>query len=94
MEYFSTAAGDRIRVVCESAGRSFSGDVSLAVSRDSDAGRTHGVLTSGAHADAIHALFAAGDEFRIVVEPAGESEATTYESCVLLSSSGKWITAR
>ncbi|MFC6824955.1 hypothetical protein [Halopelagius fulvigenes] len=92
MKQFSTSDGDEIRVECEETDQSFSGSLSLVVSCDSDADvqLIDGVLTSSAHGDEIHSLFACEAEFRIIVESAGSGETIVYENCTLLSSSGKW----
>lgn len=94
MRHFSTADGDDIRVKCEREDRSFADDLSLTVRRRSTVQLIDGVLTSDAHGDDLHELFARGAAFRILLTPADARETTVFRNCTLLSSSGKWMTAK
>ena len=96
MKQYRTAARDEIRVEFERAGPevSIDDDLALAVSCGTEAPPVDGVLTTSAHADAIHDLFGRGERFRIVVSPADAAGTITYEDCLLLSSSGKWTAPR
>lgn len=98
MKHYRTAAGDGIRVEFDRPGAgaeaTIADDLALAVSRGADDPSVDGVLTTSAHADAIHDLFDRGERFRIVVDPADDDGTIAYEGCQLLSSSGKWTARR
>ncbi|QCJ47375.1 hypothetical protein [Haloprofundus sp. MHR1] len=92
MDRYDTAEGDEVRVESEHGDRVVAEDLSLAVRRRPSEGWVDGVLTTSAHADVVHELFALEEPFRIRLDPAGSERPTTFEGCLFLSSSGKWTT--
>lgn len=90
-ELYEAAAGDRLRVESATAGIAFDLEGSLTVDRAGE-GPVTGVVTTAAHADAIHRLFVTGAPFTIAVTPT-EGDSFRFEGCEFISSSGKWHAA-
>ena len=90
MERYSTSSGDTIAIEADDPGIRVSTALAVTVHAVDAGGRADGVITTDAHADAIHDLFRRGATFRIDVDP-DDANRRTFAECTLLSSSGKWI---